>query len=34
MVVARQTVYHDGAHPSRIVLPIMPTPIKTAAAGP
>ena len=34
MVVARQTVYHDGAHPSRIVLPIMPTPIKTAAGGP
>ena len=23
-VIARQTVFHDAAHPSRIVLPIVP----------
>ncbi len=25
MVKATQTIYHDGAHPSRIILPIVPT---------
>jgi putative CocE/NonD family hydrolase len=34
MVVARQTVYHDRARPSQIVLPIMPAPVKTADAAP
>jgi len=31
MVVAHQTVFHDAMHPSHIVLPIMPAPIKTAS---
>ena len=31
MIDARQTVYHDRAHPSSVTLPIMPSPIKTAA---
>jgi putative CocE/NonD family hydrolase len=31
MIVARQTVYHDAMHPSHIVLPIMPAPVKTAS---
>jgi putative CocE/NonD family hydrolase len=30
MVIARQTVYHDAQRPSQIILPIMPTAIKTA----
>ena len=25
MVVATNTIYHDGAHPSRVVLPIIPS---------
>jgi uncharacterized protein len=29
MVVARQTIYHDAAHPSHVVLPIIPIPINT-----
>jgi uncharacterized protein len=29
MMVARQTIYHDAMHPSHIVLPIMPAPVKT-----
>jgi putative CocE/NonD family hydrolase len=28
MVVARQTVLHDPAHPSRIVLPVVPRPTR------
>jgi uncharacterized protein len=31
MIVARQIVYHDAMHPSHIVLPIMPAPVKTAS---
>ena len=31
MVAARQTVFHDAAHPSYIELPIMPAPIRTAS---
>jgi uncharacterized protein len=31
MIVARQTVYHDAMHPSHIVLPIMPAPVKTVS---
>ncbi len=31
MIVARQTVYHDAMHPSHIVLPIMPAPVKAAS---
>jgi len=30
MVTARQTVYHEAQRPSQIILPIMPTAIKTA----
>jgi len=32
MAVARQTVYHDAAHPSHVLLPIMPAPVKTASS--
>jgi hypothetical protein len=31
MIAARQTVFHDSAHPSYIELPIMPAPIRTAS---
>ena len=31
MIVARQIVYHDAMHPSHVVLPIMPAPVKTAS---
>jgi putative CocE/NonD family hydrolase len=31
MVAARQTVFHDAAHPSYVELPIMPAPIRTAS---
>jgi hypothetical protein len=27
LAVADQTIYHDSAHPSKFVLPIMPSPI-------
>jgi uncharacterized protein len=31
MIAARQTIFHDAAHPSYIELPIMPSPIGTAS---
>jgi uncharacterized protein len=33
MVVAHQTVHHDARYPSQIVLPIMASPVQTAAAN-
>jgi hypothetical protein len=26
MAIADQTIYHDAAHPSRVILPIIPRP--------